>query len=91
MDKYGHTAVGIKDGMVVYASDELLAQKGKREVMEQLSMVKRFPVQTDLSGNVVMVEADSHEDAVKRYLNRAIKSPNADVTGLAPAKEVNHE
>ncbi len=88
MNKYGQTAVGIKDGMVVYVSDALLAQKGEREVMEQLGMVNRFPVQTDLSGNVVMVEGDSHEDAVMRYLSRTEKSPNAGIHRAAEGRPV---
>lgn len=70
MNKYGQTAIGIKHGMVVYVSDDLLAQKGKQEVMRHLGMTKRYPVKTDLSGNIVMVEGDSHEDAVRRYLTR---------------------
>ena len=68
--------IGYKDGMAVYVSDALLAQKGEREVREQLGLVLRYPVKTDLSGNVVMVEGDSHEDAVQRYLSRTIKAPN---------------
>ena len=73
MNAYGQRAIGVKDGMVVYVSDTLLAQKGEREVREQLGLVRRYPVVTDLSGNIVMVEGDSHEDAVQRYLNRVEK------------------
>lgn len=68
--QYGQTPIGIKNGMVVLVSDNLIAQLGLQEVKEQLGMTKRFPVVTDLGGNVVMVEGDSHEDAVHRYLNR---------------------
>ena len=68
--------IGCKDGMAVYVSDALLAQKGEREVREQLGLIRRYPVKTDLSNNVVMVEGDSHEDAVQRYLSRTIKAPN---------------
>ena len=68
---------GHKDGMAVYVSDTLMAQKGEREVREQLGMIRRWPVKTDLSGNAVMVEGDSHEDAVRRYLSRTIKASNA--------------
>lgn len=68
--------IGYKDGMGVYVSDTLLAQKGEREVRRQLGLIRRYPVKTDLSGNVVMVEGDSHEDAVQRYLSRTIKVPN---------------
>lgn len=62
--------IGYKNGMAVFVSDELLAQEGEREVRQQLGLIRRYPVQTDLSGNVVMVEGDSHEDAVQRYLSR---------------------
>lgn len=68
--------IGYKDGMAVFVSGTLLAQKGEREVREQLGMIQRYPVKTDLSGNVVMVEGASHEDAVARYLSRIDKSPN---------------
>ena len=64
--------IGYKDGMAVYVSDTLLAQKGGREVREQLGLIRRWPVQTDLSGNIVMVEGDSHVDAVNRYLSRTV-------------------
>lgn len=64
--------IGCKNGMGVYVSDTLLAQKGEREVLEQLGLIRRYPVKADLSGNVVMVEGDSHEDAVNRYLHRRI-------------------
>ena len=68
--------IGYKDGVAVYVSDVLLAQKGEQEVREQLGLTRRFPVKTDLSGNEVMVEGDSHEDAVRRYLSRTMKTPN---------------
>lgn len=80
MNKYGQTPIGIKDGMVVYVSDEALAQTGEHEVKEALGMVRRYPVKTNLSGNVVMVEGDSHEDAVRRYLTRTAKPHNAEVS-----------
>ena len=67
--------IGYKDGMAVYVSDAILAQKGEREVREKLGLIRLYPVKTDLSGNVVMVEGDSHEDAVQRYLSRTIKAP----------------
>ena len=68
----GDKMIGCLNGMAVYASDALLAQKGEQEVREQLGLTRRYPVKTDLSGNVVMVEGDSHEDAVRRYLSRTI-------------------
>ena len=72
MNKYGQVLLGYKDGKEVWVSDSLLYQKGEREVREQLGMIRRYPVKTDLSGNIVMVEGDSHEDAVNRYLNRMV-------------------
>lgn len=72
MNEYGQVLFGFKDGKEVWVSDSLLAQVGEREVKEQLGMIKRYPVKTDLSGNIVMVEGDSHEDAVNRYLNRVV-------------------
>ena len=69
--------IGYNDGMAVYVSDAILAQKGEREVREKLGLIRLYPVKTDLSGNVVMVEGDSHEDAVRRYLTRTAKPPNA--------------
>ena len=69
--------IGSKNGMAVFVSDTLIAQKGEHEVREQLGLIRRWPVKTDLSGNVVMVEGDSHEDAMQRYLSRTIKAPNA--------------
>lgn len=59
--------IGFKDGMAVYVTDALLAEKGEREVREQFGLIRRYPVITDLSGHEVMVEGDSHEDAVQRY------------------------
>jgi hypothetical protein len=44
-----------------------------RECKERLGLTKRWPVRTDLSGNVVMVEGATHEDAINRYLNRIEK------------------
>ena len=73
MNKYGQVLFGVKDGKEVWVSSILLAQVGDREVREQLGMIRRYPVKTDLSGNIVMVEGDSHEDAVNRYLNRVMR------------------
>ena len=68
-----HIPICVKDGKIVYVSEDLLAQKGKRWLREELGLIRRYPVITDLSGNIVMVEADSHEDAVQRYLHRRSK------------------
>ena len=73
MNKYGQVLFGYKDGKEVWVSESLLCQKGEREIREQLGMIRRYPVKTDLSGNIVMVEGDSHEDAVNRYLSRLVR------------------
>ncbi len=62
--------VGQKDGMACYVSKDVIAQMGMREVIAQLGLTKRFPVKTDLSGSVVLVEAESQEEAIARYLGR---------------------
>jgi len=67
------TPIGIKNGMVMYVSDELIAQVGMREIKEQLGLIRRYPVVVNLSGYTVMVEGDSHEAAIQRYLNRTGK------------------
>lgn len=64
-----HRHVGNKNGMAVYVSEDVIAQKGLPRVMEELGMVRRWPVQTDLSGNAVMVDGETHEEAVQRYLS----------------------
>ena len=71
--------IGYKNGLAVYVSDTLLAQKGGREVREQLGLIRRWPVKTDLSGNIVMVEGDNHGDAVNRYLSRAVRGNSGGV------------
>lgn len=69
-----HKFLGVNDlGLVCYASETLIAQKGIEEVKENMGLVRRYPVKVDLSGNIVMVAGDSHEDAVRRYLNRKVK------------------
>ena len=64
----GQVPIGVRDGCTVFVSETALAQFGLREAKEQFGLIKRFPVKTDLSGNVVMVEGGSHGDAVLRYL-----------------------
>ncbi len=74
----GMTPVGIVKGHVLWVSDAALAQVTIREVKEHFGLVRRYPVVTDLSGHTVMVEGNSHEDAVNNYLQsttRQRKSP----------------
>lgn len=74
MSNDGKVFLGVNNrGLQCWASQELIAQRGLREVREMMGLVRRYPVKTDLSGTVVMVEGDSHEDAVNRWLNRAVK------------------
>jgi hypothetical protein len=67
---YGMEKIGCKDGMTVFVSRDALAQKGASHCAEALGIVKRWPVKTDLSGNIVMVRGITHQDAVDRYLGR---------------------
>ena len=63
--------VGINQkGFTVYASQALIAQYGLQNVKKNLGIpIKMFPVKTGLGEHsTVMVEADSHEDAVNRYI-----------------------
>ena len=63
-------AIGVVDALVLYVSPELLAQKtAMRELREHFGLIKRYPVKTDLSGTIVMVEADSQKEAVDKYLS----------------------
>lgn len=68
----GKTLIGAKDGKGVFVDDALIAQHGVDECRRLLGLPDRrlHRVQTSLSGSFVMVEADSHEEAVKRYLAR---------------------
>jgi hypothetical protein len=68
--EHGSVCIGTKNGMGVYVSAALLGQLGLRECKERLGLTKHWPVRTDLSGSVVMVEGETHEDAINRYLNR---------------------
>ena len=68
--EHGSVCIGTKNGMGVYVSFEMLGQLGLRECKERLGLTRRWPVRTDLSGNVVMVEGDTQQDAINRYLNR---------------------
>lgn len=69
---YGMKRLGCKDGMEVFVSDLAIAQHGERHCAEMLGLVKRWPVKTDLSGNTVMVEGATHEEAIQRYLSRTV-------------------
>ncbi len=68
------TPIGIKNGLTVYVSDNLIAQVGVRKIKEAYGLIRTYPVKVDLSGHTVMVEGDSHEDAIERYLNRVEKN-----------------
>ena len=56
-------------GLACYASPALIAEKGEIEVARMMDFeFRRYPVITDLSGNIVMVEGMSHEAAIARWL-----------------------
>lgn len=69
--EHGSVCIGYKDGNAIYVSHSTLAQFGLREINERFGLTKRFPVRTDLSGNSVMVAANSQEEAIEQYLNRS--------------------
>lgn len=61
--------VGVKHGLIVYASENLIAREGIDKVRRSLDVdFRSFPVKVDLSGNVVFVEARSHEEAIEKFL-----------------------
>ena len=66
---YDQEIIGFKDGLAVWVSRTLIEQRGIDAILDDLGLTRRYPVKTDLSGNVVMVKGDSHEDAVSRYLS----------------------
>lgn len=70
---HGTVCIGHKNGDAVYVAHSTLAQYGLREIKERLGMTRLFPVRTDLGNGVVMVEANSQEEAIERYLNRVEK------------------
>lgn len=72
MSEYGMRKLGCKNGMKIFVSDDLITLYGEKHCAEMLGLVKRWPVKTDLSGNVVMVEGATHDDAVHRYLSRKV-------------------
>lgn len=69
----GSVCIGVKNGMGVYVSAAMLGELGLQECKERLGLTKRWPVRTDLNGNIVMVEGETHEEAINRYLNRIKK------------------
>ena len=66
----GKHFIGTKNGLAIYVSDTAIAQFGFDYVRDKLCLTKRWPVKTDLSGNIVMAHGTTHEDAVQRYLSR---------------------
>lgn len=71
--EHGSVCIGTQDGKGVFVSATTLGQLGLRECKERLGLTKRWAVRTDLSGNTVMVEGETHQDAINRYLNRIEK------------------
>ena len=65
---YGQVPIGAKGDRLIYVSENLLAQKSIKEIRKVFGLTKRYPVRTDLSGSVVMVEAESQEEAINIYL-----------------------
>ena len=66
----GERYLGINEhGKLVYASELLIAKYGLEKVKIELGVMRQFPVRTDLSGNTVMVYANSQEEAIDKWLN----------------------
>jgi hypothetical protein len=71
--EHGSVCIGIKNGKHVFVSATAIVQGRLRELKDNLGLLERWPVIIDLSGNVVMVEGETHEDAINRYTNRVKK------------------
>lgn len=66
----GMALIGVVDGQPVFASMQAIGHFGAKAIREQLGLVKMFSVVVDLSGNAVLVAADSQEEAMQIYLKR---------------------
>lgn len=77
----------LPNGSPVYCSHNIIAQIGMEKARYELvdrawiaesgSVRGYYPVRTDLNGNYIMVRADSHQQAIEKYLNRhkTLKEP----------------
>ena len=63
--------IGYKNGNAIHASQELIATHGIDRIRHELSLNVCYPVKTSLSGDTVMVEAKSQQEAIEKYLNRS--------------------
>lgn len=63
--------VGYKNGNAVHASEELIATHGIKRIRRELGLTSYYPVKINLSGHTVMVEAESQQAAIEKYLNRS--------------------
>lgn len=62
--------IGFKGGKAVYASQQAIATHGLTTLRREMCDLKLFPVKTSLSDNhynTVMIEAKTHEEAIKIY------------------------
>lgn len=66
----GMTLIGYVDGSPVFASMQQIGHLGAKAIREQLGLIKMFSVVVDLSGDAVLVAADSQEEAIQKYLKR---------------------
>lgn len=62
--------IGYKNGLAVYVRESLIAEIGISKAWRLLGLppARYFPINTDLSGGFVNIEADSHEEALQIYL-----------------------
>lgn len=67
-NKYGQVFLGYLDGREVWVSSDLIAQEGINSTLRAFGMRQMFPVVTDLNGDYVMVETESQQEAIDKYL-----------------------
>ena len=67
-NEYGQVFLGYLDGREVWVSSNLIAQEGINSTLRAFGMKQRFPVVTDLNGGYVMVEAETQQEAIDKYL-----------------------
>jgi hypothetical protein len=57
-----------QQALEAFVCDAAIAQKGSREIKEALGLTQWYPVKTSWSGHVVMVDAESYEEAIDIHM-----------------------
>lgn len=60
--------IGFKNSLAIYVDEYVIMQKGLKRIKSEFGLLRSFPVKTS-SNSTIMIEADSHEDAIKHYLD----------------------